>query len=232
VNGVETLLLAAAVIIGLAGTAVAASGAAVLAAEVPARTTVAAAPEGVRPAIGPDEAPDPAAGTHEPSRADGTAPPVLAAPAAPAALAVDAVGIRTPLLDLGTDEHGALEVPDDAGIAGWWRDGGRPGQPGTPLVLTGHVDSRRGPGVFARLDAVRPGERVVVADERGREHAYRVTHVTRHTKDAFPTLDVYGATERPELRLITCGGTFDRGARSYTDNIIVHALLEGSPEAR
>ncbi|MBW8818350.1 MAG: class F sortase, partial [Streptomyces sp.] len=30
---------------------------------------------------------------------------------------------------------------------------------------------------------------------------------------------------RAELRLITCGGTFDRATRSYTANVIVSAYL-------
>ena len=40
----------------------------------------------------------------------------------------------------------------------------------------------------------------------------------------FPTAAVYGPTARSELRLITCGGRFDRTARSYTDNVVVEAV--------
>jgi hypothetical protein len=31
----------------------------------------------------------------------------------------------------------------------------------------------------------------------------------------------------PELRLITCGGTFDRARGSYRDNLVVFARLAG-----
>jgi hypothetical protein len=34
---------------------------------------------------------------------------------------------------------------------------------------------------------------------------------------------VYGDTPGPQLRLITGGGTFDRAARSYRDNVVVFA---------
>jgi hypothetical protein len=47
--------------------------------------------------------------------------------------------------------------------------------------------------------------------------------IERHDKDAFPTDAVYGDTPDPQLRLITCGGDFDRRERSYLDNIIVYA---------
>ena len=42
-------------------------------------------------------------------------------------------------------------------------------------------------------------------------------------KTDFPTLDVYGNTDSPELRLITCGGPFDSSAGSYVDNVVVFA---------
>ena len=54
-----------------------------------------------------------------------------------------------------------------------------------------------------------------------------MTAVDRYPKDRFPTEQVYGSTPLPELRLITCGGVFDRDARSYRDNVVVSAVLDG-----
>jgi hypothetical protein len=54
---------------------------------------------------------------------------------------------------------------------------------------------------------------------------FAVDRVEQHPKDDFPTGAVYGVTERPTLRLITCGGAFDRSVRSYVDNLIVYASL-------
>jgi hypothetical protein len=34
---------------------------------------------------------------------------------------------------------------------------------------------------------------------------------------------VYGPTPDPELRLVTCGGTFDAASGHYADNVIVYA---------
>ena len=53
-----------------------------------------------------------------------------------------------------------------------------------------------------------------------------VTGVTRHPKDRFPTAAVYGPTPGPELRLVTCGGVFDRVRNSYRDNIVVFAVTQ------
>jgi len=52
---------------------------------------------------------------------------------------------------------------------------------------------------------------------------FEVTEVQAYAKDAFPTAAVYGAVPDPELRLITCGGTFDYTTRSYLSNTVVYA---------
>jgi hypothetical protein len=38
---------------------------------------------------------------------------------------------------------------------------------------------------------------------------------------------VSGPSERPGLRLVTCGGEFDWAQRDYRDNVVVFATLTG-----
>jgi hypothetical protein len=134
-----------------------------------------------------------------------------------------AVDVRSPLVDLDVGPDGALQVPADPAVAGWFVRGAAPGEPG-PTVIAGHVDSRSGPGVFFRLDELVAGDRVEVARSDGRVVAYRVVTVETHAKDAFPTARVYGPTPGPELRLVTCGGEFDPRSRHYRDNVVVTAI--------
>lgn len=172
------------------------------------------------------------AGTSTPS-----SPPQLAAgavtplPAAePTHLEVPAIGLSSDLLQLGQNPDGTVEVPPLArdSNAGWYRDSPTPGELG-PAVLLGHVDSAEyGPGVFFKLGALRPGDTVSVARADHATAMFKVTRVASFPKDQFPTLEVYGNTDDAELRLITCGGAFDRVARSYVDNIVVYAALTGS----
>ena len=78
-------------------------------------------------------------------------------------------------------------------------------------MLTGHVDGGAGPAVFARLRrASRSATRCSSTGPTGRRLRFAVTRVARYPKDAFPTAEVYGPTPDAELRLITCGGAFDR----------------------
>jgi sortase (surface protein transpeptidase) len=90
-------------------------------------------------------------------------------------------------------------------------------------VVTGHVDSADGPAVFFRLRELVPGDEVLVDRADGTTARFTVTRVERHLKDAFPTQAVYGPTADAQLRLVTCGGDFDRSARSYEDNVVVFA---------
>lgn len=148
--------------------------------------------------------------------------PAPAAPTAPTTLAIPSIGVRSDLLDLGVAADGSAEVPQDYDRAGWFREGGRPGGRG-PTVLLGHVDSRSGPAVFHRLRDLAPGDVVEVGTRDGAVARYAVERTEQVSKDDFPTFAVFGATADDVLRLVTCAGEFDRGERSYTDNLVVHA---------
>ena len=143
--------------------------------------------------------------------------------AEPAAVAIPAIGVRSELLPLGIATDGGAEVPEDFARAGWFRGGGRPGGRG-PTVLLGHVDSTDGPAAFYRLRDLRPGDGIEVTTAGGTVARYAVERTEQVAKDAFPTFAVFGATPDDVLRLVTCAGEFDRGARSYTDNLVVHAV--------
>jgi sortase (surface protein transpeptidase) len=110
----------------------------------------------------------------------------------------------------------------DAGRAGWYADGTAPGDVG-PAVIAGHVDSRTGRAVFHRLRELRRGDRIEVS-RGGRTVTFTVVAAAYHPKAAFPTGRVHAATPARALRLITCGGGYDRSVRSYRDNLVVYAV--------
>jgi len=145
-----------------------------------------------------------------------------AAVAPPVRLRIPDLGVDSRLDRLGVRPDGSVEVPERVSVAGWFAGGPRPGQPG-PAVILGHVDSRNGPGVFARLVTVRKGARIRVDRADGTTVTFRVTSVSRVPKTRFPTDLVYAPTLDPSLRLVTCGGGFDRTRESYRDNVIAFA---------
>jgi len=154
--------------------------------------------------------PQPAVGTH----------------ADPVRVSIPSIGVQSTLERLGTDAHGQLVPPANPDQAGWYAGGVRPGDPG-PAVIAGHVDSRTGPAVFTELGRLKRGAAVVVTDARGGVVRFTVDDVRSYPKTRFPTAEVYGPTPDPQLRLITCGGDFDRASGHYVKNVIVFAVPAG-----
>jgi Sortase domain len=177
------------------------------------------APPGYRPASahGPGTvAPSTAADSFRSARTYPTVAP-------PVRLRIPALHVSSSLLRLGKAKGGTIEVPKRTDIAGWYKDGPRPGQPG-PAVIVGHVDSAAtGPGVFFNLYRLKRGTAILVDRADGSTTTFRVTEVSRVPKTQFPTDLVYTPTLQPTLRLVTCGGSFDRAKGSYRDNVIVYA---------
>lgn len=147
-------------------------------------------------------------------------------PSAPTRLEIPKIGVTTPLMALGLNSDHSLQVPplSRAQEAGWYRYGPTPGSTGA-AVIVGHVDTTSGPAVFFRLGKLRPGDVIRVHREDGTTAEFRVDSAEAVSKNDFPTQKVYGRVGYPALRLITCGGSFDRGSGHYTDNIIVYAHL-------
>jgi LPXTG-site transpeptidase (sortase) family protein len=169
--------------------------------------------------------------------ATSSAPAATGAPAqpmdrsVPARLEVPAIGVDTSVMALGLAGDGTVQVPPIAAHspAGWYDGSPTPGQLG-PSVILGHVTvGRYGDGVFLHLDRLRPGDAVSVTRKDGSTARFRVDRVQTVAKSHFPTSAVYGNVDRPELRLITCGGTRLTGGGGYADNVIVYAsLVSGS----
>jgi LPXTG-site transpeptidase (sortase) family protein len=140
----------------------------------------------------------------------------------PERLRIASIGVDTPLEDLTLNADGTLHPPTDFEHAGWYAQGTSPGDVG-PAVIAGHVDSKTGPAVFFRLRDLRQGD-IVEVTRAGAQVKFKVLAVRKYPKAQFPTDEVYAPTPNAQLRLITCGGTFDRNRRSYVDNIVVYAV--------
>ena len=148
----------------------------------------------------------------------------------PTRLDIPAIGVHTTLLRLGLNPDHTVEVPPlhADSPAGWYENSVTPGEKGAAAIL-GHVDTaREGPAVFYRLGTLKPGDHITVRRADGSTVRFVVSRVARYPKSDFPTQEVYGPVAYPELRLLTCGGSFDRHRRSYLDNVVVFARTEAT----
>jgi sortase (surface protein transpeptidase) len=144
----------------------------------------------------------------------------------PLTISIPAIGVFSELLPIGVLADGTVAVPVDPFVAGWFTGGPRPGERG-PAVIVGHVDSKKsGPGVFWDLVRLPVGSIVTITTTTG-TNDFVVDAVERFPKDRFPTERIYGPVPRPALRLVTCGGSFDRSIGHYRDNVV--AFLSAVP---
>ncbi|MFI5836353.1 class F sortase [Micromonospora sp. NPDC051300] len=160
----------------------------------------------------------------------GTAPagvPAGLPRSAPTTITIPRIGVRAEIMTLGTNPDGTVQVPplDQAMKAGWYSPGASPGEVGNAVVV-GHVDSAKlGPAVFFNLGALVRGDVITVTRQDGSTATFTVDEVRSYPKTAFPAEQVYGPSGVPGLRVVTCGGVFDRTAGSYLNNIVVYARM-------
>ncbi|MEV6485017.1 class F sortase [Streptomyces sp. NPDC051576] len=151
--------------------------------------------------------------------------------ALPQRIDIPQLAVQAPVVARPLDAQGAIDPPpfDQPGVVGWYGGGVRPGAAGTAL-LVGHVDTETRPAVFYKLSTLSPGRVIRVIRDDGKVAEFTVDDVRVLSRDHFDAQQAYGTRKsgRAELRLITCGGTFDRADRSYTANVIVSAYLTGT----
>lgn len=155
-----------------------------------------------------------------------TAKPLTLARSVPVTIKVPGIGVSAPVMQLGLNSDGTIQVPPLANLnlAGWYKYGPTPGQQG-PAVIVGHIDSTAGAAVFYRLRDLTKGDRIYVTLSDSQVADFSVDGLQQVAKTAFPTASVYGSLSYAGLRLITCGGVFDSATGHYLSNVIVYAHL-------
>ncbi|WP_455360349.1 class F sortase [Streptomyces sp. SYSU K21746] len=144
---------------------------------------------------------------------------------APLRVAIPSIGVDAPLTGVGLTSDGWIDTPPAAhrNVAGWFTGAASPGEQGTSVVV-GHVDNGEGPAVFYRLGSLTKGRRIEVVRQDGHTAVFSVYAVELVPKQGFPADRVYGNRDRPELRVITCGGGFSRKT-GYAGNVVAYARL-------
>lgn len=142
----------------------------------------------------------------------------------PIRLRIAKVGINTTALSVGRKADNTMQVPTRPDTVGWYKDAPTPGELG-PAIIVGHVDSPKGPAVFWRLRELVPGDIVEIDRADGKTVKFKIDQVKQFAQDNFPTVEVYGNIEHSGIRLITCGGVFDRQSRHYSHNTVVFGSL-------
>lgn len=141
----------------------------------------------------------------------------------PSRLVIPAINVDAKIVPVGLTSDGSMQTPS-TGKVGWYELGPVPGEQG-PAVLIGHVDNTKGADVFYRLKRLEPGDEIYVWGDDDSPAVFVVDSLEEHLKIDLPKDRIWEYTGTAVIRLITCGGTFDRTTHHYLSNLIVYGHL-------
>ncbi|MEV7776099.1 class F sortase [Kitasatospora sp. NPDC086791] len=176
----------------------------------------------VQPTIQAPDGPPP-----RPSAAGAALPaqPAASAPR-PTRIRIPEIGVDAPFTEVSLTPSGEIDVPpsEDRNLVGWYRNGPIPGDRGAAIVV-GHLDTKKTTAVFWGLGSLKAENHVAITRDDHMVAEFSIDSVDVFTRKNFPDKQVYGQTSDAQLRLITCGGSYDTERDEYTGNIVVFAHL-------
>jgi hypothetical protein len=148
-----------------------------------------------------------------------------AVPSNPARLIIPSLHVDAPIVAVGVEKSGEMEIPPLVSQIGWYKYGPAPGATSGSIILAGHVDSAtQGRGAFFHLRDIPGHAEITISEPDGTRHSYTVNAREAYPKATIPLGALFARTGPPRLTLITCGGGFNQSNRSYDDNIVITAL--------
>ena len=157
-------------------------------------------------------------------------PPPARRSAPPVRVVVTTIGADVPVIPVGVETGGFMELPVDPAVAGWYRYGADPSSDDGNIVISAHVDAPQYPiGPFSRLRELPAGASIEVTDASDTLHRYIVESVTYYPKTELPVDELFARDGTRNLVLITCGGDFDARTGRYADNVVVIATPRNGP---
>jgi LPXTG-site transpeptidase (sortase) family protein len=139
--------------------------------------------------------------------------------AQPTSLSIPSIHLTAPIVPVGVNAVGQMDVPSGKGPAvGWYDRGPLPGTLGN-AVLDAHVFA-----AFSHLTNVKVGDSIYV-----REGAHSLRYVVE-SANTFPltsltSSQVFDARGGSTITLITCAGTYIPAENTYDHRLLVVARL-------
>jgi LPXTG-site transpeptidase (sortase) family protein len=153
-------------------------------------------------------------------------------------LILPSAGIRAAVVQVGLTHDGAMGSPDNPFVVGWFNRSAVPGELGNALLgghrdyqdLNGNVDV----GVCWELDETRVGDQLIMFEHSSnRYYVYDIVDTVTIRPDSQEAIKYLSQTRESVVTLITCAGDFDEDTHSYSERIVVVALLNAvaAPDA-
>ncbi|MEO8582097.1 MAG: class F sortase [Patescibacteria group bacterium] len=142
----------------------------------------------------------------------------------PRHIEIPSIQLNADVINVGVTE-GAMDVPHDAKLVGWYDLGVQPGETGG-AIMTAHYDTTTGkPAVFYNLRKLKQGDIIYVKMEDDKELLFQVTDLLSQPLKNFPTELIFGTFPDKKLILITCDGVWNPLEKNYSKRLVVYATL-------
>jgi sortase (surface protein transpeptidase) len=144
----------------------------------------------------------------------------------PAQLVIPKISVMAPVEQVGVDRNNNMDVPTKASDVAWYRPGPAPGEAGD-AVIDGHLDWTTGKAVFWDLHLLQAGDEIDVVSQDGVKLRFTVTDAHSYSYTAHPA-GLFATSGQPQLSLITCSGSWDKGRQVYLQRLVVNASYTGT----
>jgi hypothetical protein len=147
----------------------------------------------------------------------------------PRQITLPTIGAEGFIQKVSIDQHGAIAVPSNVHMAGWYTGEAVPGEPGLS-IMDGHVQGKYQPGIFQNLRRLKPKDTFSVAFGNGSSRQFEVVSVTLYaTQEVTSHLFKKHGGIPAQLNLITCGGTYNTKSQQYDKRVLVISKLLVAP---
>jgi sortase (surface protein transpeptidase) len=143
----------------------------------------------------------------------------------PTNMSINKIHVDTPIQPVGLTAQGNMDIDDNPKQAAWYMNGPKPGERGS-AVIAGHYGWKAGvPSVFNDLNKLVAGDEIKITSANGNTMRFVVVRLAMYAPDQDAT-DVFRSDDAiPHLNLVTCQGTWNNSARTYTERLVVFTNL-------
>ena len=148
-----------------------------------------------------------------------TEPPEMSAPKY---FQVPSLGIRSPIIEVGTTSSNDMATPNSNTETGWYKHGAIPGNAGM-AVLAAHTGPPEQPTIFRNMEALKKDDTIEVQDSQNTAQ-FEVIETAVYTPEDAPRNRIFGTSTVARLAIITCTGRWDPGNQTYSHRLVIYTV--------
>jgi len=143
----------------------------------------------------------------------------------PTKMRIDSIKVAAAVYPVGIAANGDMDIKEDPTELAWYQLGPKPGEEGS-AVVAGHYGWKDGvPSVFNDLNKLTKGDTVTSVGSDGKVKTFTVTHTALYAPNQDATAVFRSDDGKSHLNLVTCQGSWNKSAQSYTERLVVFTDL-------